>query len=243
MRARRVTRCVPGLAMGAMLAGSLAGCADSLPRHRYQVIDRVQEFGDAVEARLLPAFRAAGIPYPPRELAYVAFKDTRVLEIYARNSVAAPWTLIKTYPVLAASGVLGPKLREGDRQVPEGIYPLQDFNANSRHHLSLLIGYPNDFDRQMAEQEGRTNLGGEIMIHGDARSAGCLAVGDEAAEDFFVLTAITGKDRVKVIISPTDFRAGGPPNLPAEPPWVATLYEQLRGELGSFPRSAYNPGN
>ncbi len=212
----------------------LCGCADSLPRHRYQVIDRVQEFGDAVEARLLPAFRAAGVAYPPRELAYVAFKDTRILEIYGRNSVDAAWTHIKTYPVLAASGVLGPKLREGDRQVPEGIYALQDFNANSRHHLSLLIGYPNDFDRRMAEQEGRTNLGGEIMIHGDARSAGCLAVGDEAAEDFFVLTAITSKERVRVIISPTDFRVGEGPALPTDPPWVATLYEQLRVELAAF---------
>jgi hypothetical protein len=231
-----VKRALASLAVVVLAATQLVSCGNVLPRHRYQVIDRVQEFGDGVEQRLKPAFNKVGLAYPPRELAYVAFKDTKLLEVYGRNSIHAPWTHALTYPVLAASGGLGPKLREGDRQVPEGIYALQDFNANSKHHLSLLIGYPNDFDRAMAEREGRIDLGGEIMIHGDARSAGCLAVGDQAAEDFFVLTAITSKERVRVIISPTDFRVGARTALPADPPWLPSLYQQLRAELQQFPR-------
>ena len=68
------------------------------------------------------------------------------------------------YPIRAASGALGPKLREGDRQVPEGVYDIESLNPNSRFHVALRVGYPNAFDRQMAGREGRTALGGDIMI-------------------------------------------------------------------------------
>jgi hypothetical protein len=219
------------LALALLAAALLAGCG---LQHRHQVIDRVREFGPAVEARLKPAFDAAGVRYPPQEVAYLAFKDTKIVEIYAKHDRRSPWRFIKHYPVLAASGRLGPKLREGDRQVPEGIYPLQDFNANSRNHLALLIGYPNAFEQGIAATEGRTSLGGEIMIHGNNLSAGCLAMGDEAAEDFFVLTALTTKERVRVVISPTDFRKGDLAFVPREPPWLESLYEQLRQELRNY---------
>lgn len=225
------------LAVSVIAATLLAGCA----QHRYQVIDRVRELGPAVEQRLKPAFDAAGVRYPPQEVAYLAFKDTAIVEIYAKHDRRSPWKFIRHYPVLAASGGLGPKLREGDRQVPEGIYPLQDYNANSRNHLALLIGYPNAFDQDMAAQEGRTNLGGEIMIHGSNLSAGCLAMGDEASEDFFVLTALTTKARVRVVISPTDFRERARAPIPDGPPWLATLYDSLRAELRKYPAPAPRP--
>ena len=127
-----------------------------------------------------------------------------------------------------------PKLEEGDRQVPEGVYRLESLNPNSRFHLSVRLNYPNEFDRRMAKVDGRTKLGGDIMIHGNSVSVGCLAMGDDAAEDLFVLSALANKERVKIVISPTDFRAGKAVNLVEEPHWVGGLYGMLREELRQF---------
>ena len=238
LRSRRV----PLVMVAVMLIG---GCTESARnrfdfwwggvRGGYSVDERVQQVGPRVEARLRPAFDAAGVAYPPREVAYLAFKDSGLLQVYARDTDASPWRFIATYPVHAQSGVLGPKLREGDAQVPEGIYSIALLNPNSRYHLSLRVSYPNDFDLQMAAADGRTQLGGGIMIHGDHRSIGCLAMGNDAAEDLFVLAALAAIQPPTVIISPTDFRIGEPANLPASPPWTVVLYEALRRALEAFP--------
>lgn len=202
-------------------------------RGGYTVAERLEQFELLVEARLKPAFAAAGVKYPPSELAFVAFKDSKVLELYAK-AAEPPWRFIRAYPVLASSGELGPKLEEGDYQVPEGVYRLDSLNPNSRFHRSLRLNYPNAFDRRMAKVDGRKKLGGDIMIHGSSVSVGCLAVGDTAAEDLFVLAGLIHRDRVKVIISPTDFRTGAAMNLIEEPRWVGGLYKTLREELRQF---------
>jgi murein L,D-transpeptidase YafK len=158
------------------------------------------------------------------------------LEIYARSGTN-DFNFIRAYPVRAASGVAGPKLREGDRQVPEGIYKIELLNPNSSYHLSLRVGYPNDFDRAQARKENRTKLGGDIMIHGAAVSIGCLAMGDETAEDLFVLAADTGIEHIKVIFSPVDFRAGK--SVPKDvklPDWTPTLYAEIRTNLVKLAR-------
>ncbi|MFN2508264.1 MAG: hypothetical protein ABR589_05780, partial [Chthoniobacterales bacterium] len=99
----------------------------------------------------------------------------------------------------------------------EGIYRVEGLNPNSRFHLSLRLDYPNGFDRARALAEGRTKLGGQIMIHGDIVSKGCFAMGDPASEDLFVLAALTGIANVRVILTPVDFRkTAEPPLLPNE---------------------------
>jgi hypothetical protein len=213
-------------------------------RAGYTVAERLEQFAADVERRLKPSFDTAGVKYPPAELAFIAFKDSKVMEVYARDVMGTgakdkkqAWHFIKAHPVLGASGTPGPKLMEGDRQVPEGVYRLELLNPNSRFHLSVRLSYPNDFDRRMAAAEGRTRLGGDIMIHGNSLSVGCLAIGDTAAEDVFVLSALVGKERVKVLISPTDFRSSGTaPEQIAGCAWVAELYETLREELRPFPK-------
>jgi murein L,D-transpeptidase YafK len=65
-----------------------------------------------------------------------------------------------------ASGGLGPKLGAGDRQGPERIYAIESLNPNSLFHLSMRLNYPNEFDQMRAKQDGRSDLGGDIMIHG-----------------------------------------------------------------------------
>lgn len=195
----------------------------------------MDQFSADVKRRVSPAFAAAGVAYPPYELAYVAFKDQRKLDVYARNSSTGPWRFVKQYPVLAASGKPGPKLREGDRQVPEGIYRTELLNPNSRFHLSLRLNYPNEFDRRMGRQDGRSQLGGDIMIHGNAVSIGCLAMGDAAAEELFVMSAHATPERTRIVVSPTDFRGGGTVALQGKPAWTAELYASLRAELKHYP--------
>jgi murein L,D-transpeptidase YafK len=113
---------------------------------------------------------------------------------------------IHSYSVLAASGHNGPKLREGDRQVPEGFYRITSLNPNSSYHLSIKLNYPNAFDQQHADEEGRDHLGGDIFIHGKAASIGCLAMGDPAIEELFVMVEKVGRSNVQVIIAPHDPR-------------------------------------
>jgi len=198
------------------------------------VADILQRYGPATEGRLRPRFGRAGVAYPPERAALLAFKEEKQLELWAQKG--ARWAFIRSYPILAASGTLGPKLREGDRQVPEGIYRIVFLNPNSSYHLSMMLDYPSRYDRQKAQEDGRTNLGGEVFIHGRAVSIGCIAVGDPAIEDLFVLVARTGASKVTVIIAPNDLRRGGPlPAPPDAPPWLGELYETIRRALWEFP--------
>ncbi|MBA2479759.1 MAG: hypothetical protein H0V44_03775 [Planctomycetes bacterium] len=159
-----------------------------------------------------------------------------ILEVHARGDAMSPWRLVNAYPILAASGAPGPKLREGDRQVPEGIYAIENLNPNSRYHLALRLDYPNAFDRARAREDGRTELGGDIMIHGQDVSIGCLAIGDRAIEDLFVLVARIGIGNATVIVSPTDFRSGahGPQVAMT---WCGERYATLAQALAAFPRA------
>jgi hypothetical protein len=199
------------------------------------IANRLAEFGAIVQHRLEPKFSAAGIAYPPRRLTLIGFKRKGMLEVYASNDDHLP-RFICAYRVLAASGGLGPKLRQGDRQVPEGIYRLRELNPNSRFHLSLWLDYPNAFDRARAVADGRRELGGQIMIHGGQVSKGCLALGDAAAEDLFVLAALIGIENVTVIFAPLDFRINSLGALPADAPsWTGELYREIARGLTRYP--------
>ncbi|HSD39667.1 MAG TPA: L,D-transpeptidase family protein [Rhodocyclaceae bacterium] len=206
----------------------------------YTVDDRLEQFGARVAERLRPSFAGAGLTYPPHEVTYVAFKDERVLELYARNSASDAWRFVKKYAVQGASGRLGPKLVEGDYQVPEGIYKAEFLNPNSRFHVSIRLNYPNQFDRNVAKIDNRVNLGGDIMIHGSSASVGCLAMGDEAAEELFALSALVAKERTRIVVSPTDFRSHGAVGPEAKHSWVPVLYEDIRRELTQYRRES-NP--
>lgn len=215
---------------------------------------RLAEVGPAARARLRPHFDAAGggaggggVAWPPEQVILIVFKQERRLELYAGTGSLR---FIRAYPVLAASGKLGPKLRQGDNQVPEGIYDIESLNPNSAYHLSMRISYPNDFDRRMAAEDGRAaqagfDPGGDIMIHGRAASAGCVAVGDEAIEELFTLVADSGVSSVRVLMVPVDFRvkqmeAGTMARLPG---WVPGLYERLKAEMAGLPSQAVDPSS
>ena len=97
---------------------------------------------------------------------------------------AAPaWTLLHTYPICKWSGALGPKIREGDRQAPEGFYAISQTSLNpfSRNHLAFDLGFPNAYDRA----HGRT--GTFLMVHGNCRSIGCYAMTNDGIDEIYRL--------------------------------------------------------
>ena len=199
------------------------------------IAERLEQYGASARTRLSPHFKQAQVTYPPEHLILVGLKEEKALQLYAKAGTNG-YRFVRAYPILAASGVAGPKLREGDRQVPEGIYAIELLNPNSRYHLSLRVSYPNAFDREQAHKEQRTRLGGDIMIHGKAVSIGCLAIGDEAAEDLFVLAADTGIRKITVILSPVDFRSGKTvPQSVRLPEWTTQLYKEIRSRLAELP--------
>jgi hypothetical protein len=200
------------------------------------IASRLAEYGPAARARLAPAFARAGVAYPPRAVTLVGLKREARLQVYAGPRPDAQ-AFIASYPILAASGGPGPKLREGDGQVPEGVYGIESLNPNSQFHLSLRVSYPNAADRRRGAADGRRRLGGDIMIHGNAVSIGCLAMGDVVAEELFVLAADTGLPGIAVVLAPHDLRREPAPVGPGLPAWAPALYADVAAALARLPAS------
>lgn len=199
---------------------------------RKTINDVLKQIGPAAEARMKPFFDRAGITYPPQSIVFVVLKEEMEFEVWAGEE--GKWAHLRTYDFLG-SGSPGPKQKKGDKQVPEGIYQIVELNPSSRFHLSMKLNYPNSYDMEKARADNRTNLGGDIYIHGDSKSRGCLAVGDRAIEELFVLAAKSGAANIKVIISPMDMRKKGPAlNMPSQPAWVSELYQAIGNELTKF---------
>lgn len=202
-------------------------------------VDRaIKKYGLRAEPQLMNFFKQAGVQYPPKEIALLAFKAERKIELWAHHD-NQNWTHVHDYPLTAFSGRLGPKLKEHDRQIPEGVYKLVNFNPFSSMHLSMMINYPNNFDKQKGYQDGRSNLGNNIFIHGNKLSVGCLAIGDIAIDQLFTLARRVGLKNIQLIIAPNDLRQSKPKtdNF-AQPRWLPELYSQISRALKPFPISA-----
>lgn len=203
-------------------------------------IDRViSRYGIPVEPQLKARFHRKHISYPPSHVALLAFKKERKIQLWAKDNDSR-WKMVHSYPLTAYSGRLGPKLREYDRQIPEGIYRLTSFNPYSSMHLSMMIDYPNSFDRKQASKEGRRKLGNNIFLHGKTFSVGCLAVGDKAIDELFLLVYRVGLERVKLVIAPNDLRKHKPAtSILAQPRWLPELYHKIARELRRYPLAKY----
>lgn len=165
----------------------------------------------------------------PKRIILVAFKEERILQVYTNDINGIK--LLKTYPFTAYSGKLGPKLEKGDRQIPEGIYTVEYLNPNSSYYLSLKINYPNEFDKSKTKLSNVEDMGKDIFIHGKSATIGCIAIGDEAIEEIFVLSQKAIKNKIEVIISPRDFRANS--NFPVieNIDWENELYTLINEKL------------
>lgn len=147
--------------------------------------------------------------YPPVRLYFRAFKKERKLEVWGSDDRVSPMKLLQTYPIVGMSGKLGPKRKEGDRQVPEGFYRVDRFNPNSKFHLSLGIDYPNASDRKRGDPKAPR---GDIFIHGDTRSIGCLAMTNEKIDEIYLLALgaqEAGQSAIAVHIFPSRLDEAG----------------------------------
>src|SRR5271156_2213356 len=138
----------------------------------------------------------ANQPVPPKLLAAMVekdmdlqspilvrlFKSEAELEVWKQDR-SGRFALLKTYPICRWSGDLGPKVREGDRQAPEGFYSITpaQMNPQSAYYLSFNTGYPNAYDRSLG------HTGSELMVHGDCSSRGCSAMTDEQIAEIYSL--------------------------------------------------------
>lgn len=200
----------------------------------------IKKYGLRVEPQLISYFAKAGVSYPPKDIALLAFKSERKVELWAKNS-AQKWQHVHNYSLTGFSGRLGPKLRENDRQIPEGVYRLVNFNPFSSMHLSMMINYPNSFDKQKGALDGRNKLGNNIFIHGKDLSVGCLAVGDLAIDQLFILARRVGLSHIQVIIAPNDLRNNKKPQTMnfAQPRWLPELYKKIAESLKPFKTHHY----
>lgn len=139
----------------------------------------IAEIRKRVTPGLADAFERAGLRLGAPVFMRI-FKEERMLELWVQAGTA--FRLFRSYPICNYSGDLGPKLREGDRQSPEGFYFVgaSAMNPNSSYHLSFNLGFPNAYDRE----QGRT--GSYLMVHGDCLSIGCYAMTDPAIEEIYL---------------------------------------------------------
>jgi len=132
----------------------------------------------------------------------IAYKAEQELEIYAKSKKGHTYHKVISYPVCATSGQLGPKRKQGDRQVPEGFYHIDRFNPASNYYLSLGINYPNESDKRKSNS---SNLGGDIFIHGSCVTIGCLPMTDDKIKEIYLYATLArenGQLNIPVYIFP-----------------------------------------
>lgn len=126
------------------------------------------------------------------------FKYEKKLEVWARNiSKDLKYTLIKNYNVCDTSGKLGPKRKEGDKQIPEGFYEIDLLNPTSNYYLSMRVNYPNSSDRLLGNIK---RPGGAIMVHGNCVTIGCIPINDEGIKEVYILAVETKNQGHKIPI-------------------------------------------
>jgi murein L,D-transpeptidase YafK len=191
------------------LLGTVVGHATAGEFQRQQLAyPRVRAAFAAHEAGLRTQFESAGASWPPRDLLFRVFKADAALETWARARSGDTLVLVRSDPICASSGWLGPKRTAGDGQVPEGFYEVAGFNPTSHYHLALRVSYPNASDRIL----GRAPLGGDVMIHGDCVTIGCIPMTDPVIEQLYagaVAARDAGQERIQVQIFPARFPRDG----------------------------------
>jgi murein L,D-transpeptidase YafK len=163
--------------------------------------DAIQRKEDTLQKQ----FEAKKLVWPAKYIYIRSFKYDSQLEVWVKDKVSDPFRLFKTYRVCALAGTLGPKRMEGDYQVPEGFYYINEFNPQSNYYLSLGINYPNASDRILSDS---LRPGSEIYIHGSCVTVGCIPITDQQIEELYILAAHAkdqGQDFIPVHIFPVRF--------------------------------------
>ncbi len=157
------------------------------------------------EDTLQKQFEAKKLQWPAKYIYIRSFKYDSQLEVWVKDEIKDPFKLFKTYKVCALAGTLGPKRLEGDYQVPEGFYFINEFNPRSEYYLSLGLNYPNVSDKILSDSY---RPGGAIYIHGSCVTVGCIPLTDKQIDEVYILAAHAksqGQDYIPVHIFPIRF--------------------------------------
>lgn len=205
-------------------------------RRVFTSVDQViGTYAEAVRKKLAPIFANAGVAYPPKSMTWICLKNEKVLLLFARNKSGMERQVL-AYSIVGTSGSIGPKLKEGDRQVPEGFYRIPSLHPNVVAHMALDVNYPNEEDRRHAQTEHRKNLGRDILIHGSRWSTGCLAMGNGPIEEMFVIAHDCGIQNIRLIFAPCNLAITKPQiDYSKHPAWLPNLYERIEAELRRYP--------
>ncbi|MCZ2394432.1 MAG: L,D-transpeptidase family protein [Chitinophagales bacterium] len=165
---------------------------------------RVEEAATHTDRYLKKLCIEKGLEIPLKNIFIRVFKDEKIMEVWGNNH--GEWKLIITYPICMIPGQLGPKIRQGDQQVPEGWYQINSVNPKSEFHLSMQINYPNAVD--LVRSKNEKDPGGDIFIHGNCVSVGCIPIEDSPMEEFFWLAIQSiyayPEQAIQVLILPFD---------------------------------------
>jgi murein L,D-transpeptidase YafK len=173
------------LFMAGMLAADAQTAATNISFLDFQrTLPRPGEALKRKEDTLQKQFKAKGFEWPAKYMYIRSFKYDSQLEVWVKNDAKDQYRLFKTYRVCALAGSLGPKRMEGDYQVPEGFYYINEFNPRSTYHLSLGLNYPNASDKILSDS---LRPGGDIYIHGSCVTVGCIPVKDDQIEELYIL--------------------------------------------------------
>jgi len=157
------------------------------------------------EESLQKDFKAKGLVWPAKYVFIRSFKYDGQLEVWVKNEAKDKFKLFKTYKVCLQSGAMGPKRVQGDFQVPEGFYYINEFNPNSAYHLALGLNYPNASDKILSDP---LRPGNGIYIHGSCVSVGCIPVTDYDIEEIYIIASAakaSGEDFIPVHIFPVRY--------------------------------------
>ncbi|SKC78301.1 L,D-transpeptidase catalytic domain [Ohtaekwangia koreensis] len=190
-------------------------------KQQQQKFERVKNAYDEKEETVKQYFNRQHLNITGAHIFIRTFKKERKLEVWIREKTKSEYTLLNTYDFCASSGILGPKRKEGDLQIPEGVYQINHFNPLSNFHLSLGINYPNASDKILSDAK---RPGGSIYIHGNCVTVGCIPVTDDKIKELYIL-AVEAKNNgqigIPVHIFPARLDAAG--------------YTQLTHEFSSAP--------
>lgn len=153
------------------------------------------------EDSLKKQLAAIGVSWPLKQIYVRSFKYDSQLEVWVRDKKNEPFKLFKTYKVCALSGALGPKRIEGDYQVPEGFYYINEFNPKSNYNMSLGLNYPNASDLLLSDS---VKPGNDIYIHGSCVTVGCIPINTQI-DELYLLASYAhdqGQDFIPVHIFP-----------------------------------------
>ncbi len=156
----------------------------------------------AKEEALKKQFSAKHLTWPAKQMYVRSFKYDSQLEVWVRNENNGPYQLFKTYKICTLSGALGPKRIDGDYQVPEGFYYINEFKPKSEFHMALGLNYPNASDLLLSDS---LNPGNGIFIHGSCVTTGCIPIQNDQIEELYILAAAAnkqGQDFIPVHIFP-----------------------------------------